>query len=72
MAELEAEADEWLKAEKAPRAKRMLVRSADLRYPLQNYEINVPLPGGKIGPAWLGKARRAFHDAHLRQVQLLR
>ena len=67
MAELEAEADEWLIAEKAPRAKRMLVRSADLRYPLQNYEINVPLPGGKIGPAWLGKARRAFHDAHLRQ-----
>ena len=67
MAELESEAVEWLKAEKAPRLRRLLARSADLRYPLQNYEINVPLPGGKVSPAWLGKARRAFHDAHLRQ-----
>ena len=67
MADLEAAADEWLNAERAPRTKRMLVRSADLRYPLQNYEINVPLPGGKVNTRWLAKARRAFHDAHLRQ-----
>ena len=67
MGDLEAEADDWLKAEKTPRSKRTLVRSADLRYPLQNYEINVPLPGGKVSPAWLGRARRTFHEAHLRQ-----
>jgi N-methylhydantoinase A len=65
--ELEGEANRWLDAEKVPLKQRALIRSADMRYPLQNYEINVPLPNGKVSPAWLGRARSAFHQAHLRQ-----
>ena len=44
----------------------MLVRSADMRYPLQNYEINVALPAGAINASWLKRACGAFHAAHQR------
>jgi N-methylhydantoinase A len=35
-----------------------------MRYPLQNYEINVALPGGKVGKSWITRATDAFHEAH--------
>ena len=35
---------QWLGKENVPIGRRLLVRSADMRYPLQNYEINVTLP----------------------------
>jgi N-methylhydantoinase A len=63
---LDKEAAQWLAAEKVPAGRRMLVRSADMRYPLQNYEINVTLPAGPISPSWLKRASDAFHTAHER------
>jgi N-methylhydantoinase A len=63
---LETDADKWLARERVPDAKRALVRSADMRYPLQNYEINVKLPAGKVTPAWMKRATAAFHQAHQR------
>jgi N-methylhydantoinase A len=66
LARLEAEAVAWLDREKVPAPRRTLLRSAEMRYPLQNYEINVPLPAGKVDAAWLARARDAFHAAHER------
>jgi N-methylhydantoinase A len=63
---LEAEAAAWLEREAVPTARRRILRSADMRYPLQNYEINVPLPGGKLNTGWVKRARDAFHAAHER------
>lgn len=64
--QLEAQASAWLDREDVPQARRRLVRSADMRYPLQNYEINVTLPGGRVEAAWLKRACDAFHAAHER------
>ncbi len=61
---LEGDGQRWLDGEKVPARRRMLVRSADMRYPLQNYEINVRLPPGAVSPAWLKRAAEAFHAAH--------
>jgi N-methylhydantoinase A len=63
---VEAEAEAWLDREKVPAARRSLVRSAEMRYPLQNYEINVPLPSGKVDAAWIKRTCDAFHAAHER------
>lgn len=63
---LNGEAEKWLAAEKVSPGRRMLVRSADMRYPLQNYEINVTLPAGPVSPSWLKRAAEAFHAAHER------
>jgi N-methylhydantoinase A len=37
-----------------------------MRYPMQNYEITVPLPPGTVTPAWIAGAVEAFHAAHER------
>ena len=39
-------------------------RQADMRYVGQGFEINVPLPPGKIGPETLPQIREAFYDAY--------
>ena len=64
--ELNAAANAWLVRERVPHSKRSLPGSADMRYPMQNYEINVPLPAGRIGAAWMKHAISAFHAAHQR------
>ena len=63
---LDAESAQWLANEKVPVGRRLLVRSADMRYPLQNYEINVALPSGPVDANWLKRAVDAFHAAHQR------
>jgi N-methylhydantoinase A len=63
---LDAESAQWLANEKVPVGRRLLVRSADMRYPLQNYEINVALPSGPVDADWLKRAADAFHAAHQR------
>lgn len=63
---LEQDAALWLGKEKVPIGRRVLLRSADMRYPLQNYEINVTLPMGPIHASWLKRACDAFHAAHQR------
>ncbi|MBV9750362.1 MAG: hydantoinase/oxoprolinase family protein [Acetobacteraceae bacterium] len=61
---LEREAETWLEGERVPARRRALLRSGDMRYPLQNYEVSVPLPAGRIAPAWMARAAEAFHAAH--------
>jgi N-methylhydantoinase A len=63
---LDAESAQWLANEKVPVGRRLLARSADMRYPLQNYEINVVLPSGPVDADWLKRAADAFHAAHQR------
>ena len=63
---VEAEAQAWLEREKVPAKRRALARSAEMRYPLQNYEINVPLPAGRVNAAWIARACKAFHAVHQR------
>ena len=66
LAMLESQASAWLDREAVPPGRRRLVRSADMRYPLQNYEINVTLPAGPLNVAWLRRACDSFHAAHER------
>ncbi|MBI2177402.1 MAG: hydantoinase/oxoprolinase family protein [Candidatus Tectomicrobia bacterium] len=66
LARMEGEADAWLRRENVPRESRFLLRSGDMRYPLQNYELNVPLPTGRVNASWLVRACGQFHGAHER------
>ena len=63
---LESEATAWLDRERVPGERRRLLRSADMRYPLQNYEINLRLPDGAVDADWLARTTEAFHAAHER------
>jgi N-methylhydantoinase A len=47
-----------------PAARRALLRSADLRYRRQAYELTVPLADGLITPASLAALASAFHRRH--------
>ncbi len=44
-----------------------VVRTADLRYVGQGYELTVTLPGGPIGDAIAGSLREAFHAVYARR-----
>jgi N-methylhydantoinase A len=41
-----------------------LIRSADLRYYGQAFEVRVPVGGGPVGPALAEAAAASFHEAH--------
>lgn len=62
-AEMEAQAEGQLKASEIRGAFR-LVRTCDMRFVGQGYEINVPLPGGMYGEADLARLHQAFFDAY--------
>ncbi|MEK6711934.1 MAG: hydantoinase/oxoprolinase family protein [Nitrospinota bacterium] len=66
LARIEGEADAWLRHESVPRRSRLLLRNGDMRYPLQNYELNVPLPPGRVNASWISRTREQFHGAHER------
>jgi N-methylhydantoinase A len=59
---LEARAREWVEREGLPLARRELVRSAEMRYKGQSFEISVPMPDGPIGD--LRPVLAAFHRAY--------
>jgi N-methylhydantoinase A len=61
-AELEAEAAEALDREGFDQP--VHVRSADLRYYGQAYEVRVPAPAGPIDEGWREEVASRFHDAH--------
>jgi len=63
-ADLEGRASAALDAEGFPPEQRQLVRSADLRYAGQAYEVRVDAPGGVVGPAFAAAVAGAFHAAH--------
>lgn len=61
-----AQAEQWFAAEAiAPEARRIL-RTADMRYAGQNYELAVPLPEGPVGPKTLDALAEGFAEAHRR------
>jgi N-methylhydantoinase A len=63
---LETRAAATLDAEGFARASHRYLRSADLRYYGQAFEVRVPVPDGRVDPAVAGATVAAFHDAHER------
>jgi N-methylhydantoinase A len=66
-ATLEARAAAALDAEGFPRPAHRYLRSADLRYFGQAFEVRVPVPDGPVDRALTEATVAAFHDAHRRQ-----
>ncbi len=66
LSELENQAQAWLTAEGIAEPEQQLLRSADLRYANQGYEITVAVPVGTVGPETLEQTIAAFHDEHQR------
>ncbi|MBM3933105.1 MAG: hydantoinase/oxoprolinase family protein [SAR202 cluster bacterium] len=62
--ELEREAIDQMNREKMPEESVTLVRLAEMRYVGQGYEIDTPLPPGKITMQQFAEASQRFHDAH--------
>ncbi|HYY79208.1 MAG TPA: hydantoinase/oxoprolinase family protein, partial [Actinomycetes bacterium] len=65
-AALEARAATALDAEGFARPAQRHLRSADLRYWGQAFEVRVPAPDGPVDAALAGRCVAAFHDAHER------
>ena len=65
-ARLERRAAEALDREGFPRERHRYVRSADLRYSGQAFEVTVPAPGGPVDDDFRAEVVRRFHDAHER------
>ncbi len=57
-------ATRWLDCESVPSARRMLIRSADMRYLGQNHELQVPVPAGPIAAASIDRVADNFEAAH--------
>lgn len=66
LAGLEQRAASWFAAEGIPAEAQRLTRSVDMRYAGQNYELQVLLPDGPIGPATLPYLEAEFIAAHER------
>jgi N-methylhydantoinase A len=64
--ELQARAAATLDAEGFPRPAHRYLRSADLRYYGQAFEVRVPVPDGRVDPGVADATVAAFHDAHER------
>jgi len=64
LAGMEHEAGAMLEAAGVPAPRRELVRSADVRYRRQAYELTVPVPSGALTRASLDAAVAAFHAKH--------
>jgi N-methylhydantoinase A len=65
-AELEGEAAASLAAEGFDPAAQRFVRSADLRYDGQAFEVRVDVPAGPVDAALAGAVLARFHDEHER------
>ena len=66
LAALEERAARSLDAEGFARPSQRYLRSADLRYFGQAFEVRVPVPDGPVDPAGTDATVAAFHDAHHR------
>jgi N-methylhydantoinase A len=63
---LETDARDWLEAQHAPVESTVLLRSADMRYKGQSFDMTVPLPGA-LGPdTSMDAVRDPFHSAYER------
>ena len=64
--DLEAQALEWLRSEQVPAGAQRLMRSADLRYAHQSFELTCPMPDGDLTQPLLQQLVEAFHREHQR------
>lgn len=64
--EMASEAFERMGQEGYGREETLLLRSMDLRYLGQSYELAVPVPDGKIGEEPFAMIKERFHAAHLK------
>jgi N-methylhydantoinase A len=62
--DLQGQAAAALDREGFARAEHRYLRSADLRYVGQAFEVRVPVPDGAVDGALAGKVADSFHDAH--------
>ena len=63
---LEEQAEAWLVEEDVPSEQRQRLRSADLRYAHQGWEITVDVPDGDVSEETLRQMIENFHQLHLR------
>ncbi|HEY8289143.1 MAG TPA: hydantoinase/oxoprolinase family protein [Acetobacteraceae bacterium] len=63
---LDAQAEAWFVHAEISSEARRTVRTVDMRYAGQNYELPITLPEGEIGPATLDALAEAFAAAHQR------
>lgn len=64
LAEMEAAGRAFLDAARIPPARRALLRTADVRYRRQAYELTVPLADGPADRTTLDRLAEAFHARH--------
>jgi len=65
-AELEAQALAWVRSEKVPQEAQRFLRSADLRYAHQSFELTCPVPAGPVTQGLLQQLIQMFHREHRR------
>jgi len=65
-AELHRDADSALEREGFPVGERRFVRTADVRYYGQAFEVRVEVDGAELDPGAIARVARAFHDEHRR------
>jgi N-methylhydantoinase A len=63
-AELETRALEWFTQEAIPEKRRLLMRSIDMRYGGQGYELTVPYAGDSLDAEALAQLRQQFEKTH--------
>lgn len=61
---LEEQARGWLQRENAPEGASELVRSADMHYVGQDYELSVPVPPGDLDTRGVARLADQFHTIH--------
>ncbi len=66
-ADLLARAEAWFEEEHIPADRRATLRTVDMRYAGQNYELAVELPPGPVTPESLKALAQGFAEAHRRQ-----
>jgi N-methylhydantoinase A len=64
---LDAQVDGWFEQEAIEEDRRIVNRTADMRYVGQNYELQVPVPAGAIGTETLKALVAGFEQAHLQR-----
>jgi N-methylhydantoinase A len=64
--ELEGKGRDQLQREGVPPEDMKFIRSADMRYAKQGYELNVPIPGGTLQEGDIPMIIKRFHEAHER------
>jgi N-methylhydantoinase A len=65
--DLAEEADRWFDRERVAPASRQIMRTLDMRYEGQNYELSIPLPQQTIDDEVMETMRSRFLEAHQRQ-----